>query len=75
MFIVCLTMFECNNDVGNLCTPENLFGWVKGAMKDLRDVLEIMSVTDICARVRALFEEAGGQGRAYRWTRHCGYFM
>jgi hypothetical protein len=27
-------MFECNNDVGNLCTPENLFGWVKGTMKD-----------------------------------------
>ena len=75
MFIVCLRMFECNNDVGNLCTPENLFGWVKGAMKDLRDELEIMCVTDICVRVRALFDEAGGQGRAYRWTRHCGYFM
>jgi len=29
MFIVCLTIFECINDVGNLCTPENLFGWVK----------------------------------------------
>jgi hypothetical protein len=58
-----------------ISTPENLFGWVKGAMKDMRDELEIMCVTDICARVRALFEEAGGQGRAYRWTRHCGYFM
>ena len=58
-----------------ISTPENLFGWVKGVMKDLRDELEIMCVTDICARVRALFEEAGGQGRAYRWTRHCGYFM
>ena len=58
-----------------ISTPENLFGWVKVAMKDLRDELEIMCVTDIGARVRALFEEAGGQGRAYRWTRHCGYFM
>ena len=52
---------------------ENLFGWVKCAMKDLRDELEAMSVRDICASVRKLFDEAGAEGRGFRWVRNCGY--
>ena len=53
---------------------ENLFGWIKCALKDLRDELELLSVPLICARVRGLFDTAGAEGRAFRWTRRCGYF-
>jgi transposase len=53
---------------------ENLFGWVKSAMKDLRETLEASDVRTVCRLVGRLFDRAGGDGRAYRWTRRCGYF-
>ena len=56
---------------------ENLFGWVKCAFKDFRDDVEALDkdVPQICAVVRRLFITGGGEGRAYRWVRRCGYFI
>ena len=46
-----------------ISTPENLFGWVKGAMKDLRDELDL---SFRCRRSGDRLEAARGSGGQLR---------